>query len=205
MYSLGTSFPARYDAIQTGKNTANEIEKIFPVNPMPNQTITRGTIATGGRGRRAWNTGVITALAVGDLADTSPTQVPNKPPRSHPKIARDQLTTISWTSSPDANQSLNAINTSVGGGNSLGSTIEYRAANSQSKSIPKIDVIDRADDFANSKSLARLDCSNEPTLRSILLEQGQLPAEDRCTKRRENSALVPQQCQLRCTIPLELW
>src|SRR6266571_8510673 len=35
--------------IQTGKKTAKEIEKIFDGSPIPNQTITSGIIATGGK------------------------------------------------------------------------------------------------------------------------------------------------------------
>src|SRR6185436_17357469 len=62
-YSLAMLEAPRWTLIQTGKKTAKAVEMTFAPSPMPNQTMVRGMMATGGRGRRIWMMGPIAALA----------------------------------------------------------------------------------------------------------------------------------------------
>lgn len=104
------------ELIHTGKNTAKLIENNFAVSPMPNQTMIKGIIATGGKERKTCNKGLKDLSMILILPVNKPIAVPIKLPINNPTKTRQILTLICKNNSPELNNSTKAESTSAGEG-----------------------------------------------------------------------------------------
>ena len=108
---------------------------------MPNHTITRGIIATGGNDLKTLSKGDNDLSNAFILPVNSPKDIPAKLPKKMPANALQRLDLIWINNSPEFKSSTNAKKTDVGGGNKVLLTIPLSDKISHSKINAMIGIV----------------------------------------------------------------